>query len=354
MKKQYFFDWDIEFESRKDKVQLSGTLSLPNTDGYCPCVILISGSGPQTRDQIVSGHKLFKDIAHYLSSNGIAVLRFDDRGVGKSLGDFDNASLSDFVNDILSAFEYAEEFHKIDSQRIGVLGHSIGGLLGAMVATKLKDRLSFLISLAAPATNGYDLYTQQYYHIAKAQGAEETAINQMSKLNENICNIVIATKDKNELRKRIRSLLTGDNTATHPAVKWYRGLKLTANYLLNKSTYHIYLQKWFKDWLITNPEDYWLNVYCPVLAINGGKDLQVDSSNLTLIERYLEKGGNNSYETKLFPNMNHLFQVADSGLPEEYSTIKSSISTEVLDYINEWIETHSHHSEEVKPTPVPL
>lgn len=339
MKKQYFFNWDIEFESRKDKVKLSGTLSLPNTDGYCPCVILISGSGPQTRDQIVFGHKLFKDIAHYLSSNGIAVIRFDDRGVGKSLGDFDNASLSDFVNDILSAFEYAEEFHKIDSKRIGILGHSIGGLLGAMVATKLKDRLSFLISIAAPAKNGYDLYTQQHYHIAKAQGVEEAVTDQMTKFNESICKMVITTKDKRELRKRIRSLLTKDNTDRNPIVKWFRKIKLTTNYLLNKNANHIYLQKWFKDWLITNPEEYWRNIHCPVLAINGGKDLQVHFDNLESIEEYLKQGGNYKYETKLFPNMNHLLQVAKRGLPKEYCTIKSSISSEVLEYINDWIKS---------------
>jgi hypothetical protein len=339
MKSKYFFEWDIQFESRNDKVKLSGTLSLPNTDGYCPCVILISGSGPQTRDQIVFGHKLFKDIAHYLSSNGIAVIRFDDRGVGKSLGDFDNASLSDFINDILSAFEYAEEFHKIDIQRIGILGHSIGGLLGAMVATKLKDRLSFLISLAGPALRGDELYITQHTHIAKVNGTANDVINQMTNLNKSICNLVLVTKDTKELQKEIRNLLTDDNTDRNPTVKWFRKIKLTTNFLLNKNAYHIYLQKWFKDWLITNPKEYWRNIHCPVLAINGGKDLQVHSDNLESIEEYLKQGGNYKYETKLFPNMNHLFQVAKSGLPEEYCTIKSSISSEVLEYINDWIKS---------------
>ena len=201
-----FQEIEISFINRYDGVRLSGTLSMPKSGNSHPCVILISGSGPQTRDQVVLGREIFKDVAYYFSNNGIAVLRFDDRGVGKSEGVFDDASLFDFRNDIVFAFYYLQELPEINRSLIGVLGHSIGGLLASMVEVELQHQLAFLISLAGPGMRGYELYNIQHELIARTQGAVDSEIDLMTSKNKKLCDLILKIENKKELMKDIKSL----------------------------------------------------------------------------------------------------------------------------------------------------
>src|SRR5690606_15402088 len=201
-----FIERDIDFINSIDGIKLSGTLSIPNSDTKHPCVILISGSGAHTRDQVVLGHKIFRDIAHYLSNNGIAVFRFDDRGVGKSEGIFKTAGLTDFRNDIISAFHHLQKEPNIDKNKIGVLGHSLGGLIAPMVENQLKGQLVFLISLAGPGMIGYELYIKQHELIAQTRGTTSSELQKTNEINRKICDLILQTEDKKKLMQQIRKM----------------------------------------------------------------------------------------------------------------------------------------------------
>jgi alpha/beta superfamily hydrolase len=330
---------EVKFKNNFDDVEISGTLCLPTRVEKYPCVILVSGSGPQDRDQTIMGHKIFKDVAHYLSKNGITVLRFDDRGVGKSEGIFATAHLSDFKNDVLSAFYYLESHPQIDKSSIGLLGHSIGGLVASMAATELKSKLSFLVSLAAPAQKGLDLYIKQHKEISKVRGLDPINIDKMTTLNKRICHLVLNISDKAVLIEEIKKLFLEYFDKKALLSKWFNTVLFLINFHLNKTAYDIYAQAWFSDWLTTEPKGYWANVQCPVLAIGGEKDLQVSIDNLKMIENHLTESGNKNIVIKSFQNKNHLFQNAKLGLPEEYAKIKHGITTDVLDYVSRYINS---------------
>lgn len=334
---QSFNEREIDFINSIDGIKLSGTLTIPNSDTKHPCVILISGSGAHTRDQVVLGHKIFRDIAHHFSNNGIAVLRFDDRGVGKSEGIFKTAGLTDFRNDIISAFHHLQKEPCLDKSKIGVLGHSLGGLIAPMVENELKSQLAFLISLAGPVMIGYDIYLKQHELIAQTRGTTKSELQKLNETNKKICDLILQTEDKEELIQQIKKESLKGHSKKFFLKKWIETIKLNIIFLLYKQVFEIYTHPWFRDFLLTDPKDYWVNVQCPVLAVNGGKDLQVPAENIDIIERYVKEGGGN-IETKLFPDMNHIFQPAQKGLPEEYAKIKSSISNDVLDFITNWIK----------------
>lgn len=332
-----FIETGIKFKNHLDSIELSGALCLPNNVEKYPCVILVSGSGPQDRDQTIMGQKIFKDVAHYLSNNGIAVFRFDDRGVGKSEGIFTTAHLSDFKNDVLSAFYYLVSHPQIDKSSIGLLGHSIGGLVASMVATELKFKLSFLVTLAAPAQKGLDLFIKQHREISKVRGLDPMNIDKMITINKRICHLVLNISDKGVLIREIKKLFLEYFDKKALLSKWFNKVLFLINFHLNNTAYDIYSQAWFRDWLTTDPKGYWAYVQCPVLAIGGEKDLQVSIDNLKMIENYLIKSGNKNSVIKSFQNKNHLFQNAKLGLPEEYAKIKHGISRDVLEYISNWI-----------------
>jgi alpha/beta superfamily hydrolase len=328
---------EVGFKNPFDAIVLSGTLCFPAKGQKHPTVILISGSGPQNRDQTIMGHKFFRDIAQFLSNNGMAVLRFDDRGIGKSEGIFATAHLSDFKNDVLSAFYYLISHPQIDKSSIGLLGHSIGGLVASMAATELKSKLSFLVSLAAPAQKGLNLFIKQHKEISKVRGLDPINIDKMITLKKRICQLILNISDKAVLIREIKKLFLAYFDKKVLLSKWFNTVLFLINFHLNKTAYDIYSQAWFRDWLTTDPKGYWANVQCPVLAISGEKDLQVSIDNLKMIENYLTESGNKNIVIKSFQNKNHLFQNAKLGLPEEYAKIKNSISTDVLVYVSNWI-----------------
>lgn len=325
-----YYTEEVTFQNSKANCSLAGTLSLPKKDGNYPVVILITGSGPQNRDEELLGHKPFLVIADYLTKNGIGVLRYDDRGVGQSTGDFKAATSADFATDVESAIAYLKTRKEINKNEIGLIGHSEGGLIAPMVASKSKD-VSFIVLLAGPGIRGDKLLLLQQESIANASGALKTEIDKSLSTNAAIFEMVIKSPDDEKLRSNITNVINEQITpAEVPA-------GMTKDEFVLAQVNQI-LSPWMVYFIKFDPATVLEKVKCPVLAVNGEKDLQVPpKENVPAIENALQKGGNKKVTTKVFPDLNHLFQECKSGLPAEYAGIEQTFSPTALDYITKWI-----------------
>ena len=323
---------DVKFKNSIDEITLAGTLTIPKREGAFPAVVLISGSGPQDRNEEVFGHKPFLVLSDYLTRNGIAVLRFDDRGIGESTGNFKTATTLDLSKDVEAAVEYLKKREEID--KIGLIGHSEGGVIAPIVASNIKD-IDFIVLLAGLGIPGDELLMLQTELIGKAYGVNDSVLQVSKTLNKDLYNIV-QQHNKPDLVKQKLSEYLNQFILENPDFAIPEGM--------NKETY-IKMQietlssPWMSYFLKINPEPILKKVKCPVLAINGEKDLQVPPhQNLEGIKHALEKGGNKNVTIKVLPQLNHLFQECQTGLPLEYSTIHQTFSPNALSLIYNWIE----------------
>ena len=329
-----YYSEDVTFQNPNAKISLAGTLTLPEKDGVFPVVILISGSGPQNRDEELLGHKPFLVISDYLTKNGIAVLRYDDRGVGLSKGDFKTATSADFATDVESAITYLKTRKEINKKQIGLVGHSEGGLIAPMVASKSKD-VNFIVLLAGTGIQGDKLLLLQQELIAKANGASETDIKKSIETNAKLFEMVVQSHDnqklKSELRSKLNEIIENDSTTEIPnGMTKEQYIALQVNQISSP---------WMEYFIKYNPVPALEKVKCPVLAVNGEKDLQVPpKENLIAIKNALEKGGNKNVTTIEFPNLNHLFQECQTGSPNEYASIEQTFSPTALTEITKWIK----------------
>ena len=323
-------------DNSQNKVSLSGTLTLPDSTGIFPAIILIAGSGPNDRDETIFGHKPFYLLSDYLTRNGFAVLRYDKRGVGKSTGDYSKATISDFVTDASNALEYLKSRKEIDSSKIGMLGHSEGGIIAPMVASKSSD-VKFLVLLAAPGTKGIEIVLDQNENSLKHQGIEPETINRLQLTNREIFESLLvwtgSENDRTALRDRLSYL--------------WEQLPILIKLKLEKEPYlraqfNAMITPGYRSFLSTDPKDYLSLVSCPVLAINGENDVQVPAlKNLEAIKHHIQKGGNYKVETKSYPMLNHLFQESITGQPDEYGKIDQTISPQVLSDITNWVKNQT-------------
>jgi pimeloyl-ACP methyl ester carboxylesterase len=286
---------DVKYGNAKAPgVELAGTLTMPEGQGPFPAVILISGSGPQNRDEELMGHKPFLVLADYLTRKGLAVLRFDDRGTAKSTGDFSKATGEDFATDVEAGIAYLKSRREIAAKKIGLLGHSEGGMIAPMVAARSTD-VAFLVLIAAPGEPIPDLLRAQLRLIMKAQGAADEAIE----------------KAAAQQNATIEAALSGDGPGASP---------------------------WMRYFLQYDPRPVLEKVKVPVLAVNGGKDLQVPpSTNLTGVRAALTKGGNTRVKAVELPGLNHLLQKAETGGVAEYGAIEETMNPAALELIGEWL-----------------
>lgn len=328
-----YYNEDVKFENQKEKITLAGTLSLPSKTGNFPVVILISGSGPQNRDEEIAGHKPFLVIADHLTKNGIAVLRYDDRGAGQSTGDFNAATSENFATDVKSAIAYLKTRKEINLKKIGLIGHSEGGLIAPMVAADSKD-VAFIVLLAGPGIPGDQIMTKQNRLLGKAGGMPDQALDKSEQMNKKIYAVLKQKLDLAETKKQIKVLLEDDhNNAPSDQKLSDRDREAVISRMVNSI-----VSPWTQFFMTYDPAKALENVKCPVLALNGEKDLQVPpKENLEAIKIALEKGGNKSFITKELPNLNHLFQESKTGAPSEYGTIEQTFSPAALTEITIWI-----------------
>ena len=329
-----YYSEDITFKNTKANISLSGTLTLPKKDGIFPVVVLITGSGPQNRDEELLGHKPFLVISDYLTKNGIGVLRYDDRGVGQSKGDFKSATSADFATDVESAIAYLKTRKEVNKKKIGLVGHSEGGLIAPMVASKLKD-VSFIVLLAGTGIQGDKLLLLQEELIAKANGVSETDIKKSTQTNAKLFEIIVKSNDNQKLKTDLTTLMN-ETLKNETSTEIPNGMTKDAFISMQVNEFS---SPWMQYFMKYNPATTLEKVKCPVLAVNGAKDLQVPpKENLTAIKNALTKGGNKNVTTKEFPNLNHLFQECKTGSPNEYAQIDQTFSPTALNEITKWIK----------------
>lgn len=333
-KKPYpYIEKKVAYTNLKAGVKLVGILTLPSDKGVFPAVLLITGSGPQDRDETIYGHHPFLVLADYLTRQGIAVLRVDDRGVGESTGDFSQATSEDFASDVLAGVEYLKTCKEIDPKKIGLLGHSEGGLIAPIVAVKSPD-VAFIVLMAGPGLTGEEILYLQGALISRAMGVSEEDIIKKRQFNEKIFSVLIEEEDSEIAEERLRQMFEEDWEKMSDEEKEQIG---DSEVFLEAQLQNL-LSPWLKFFLTYDPKPTLSKVKCPVLAINGEKDLQVPpKENLSGIEEILKAGGNQSYTIKELPGLNHLFQTAQTGLPAEYVKIEETISPVALKIVGDWI-----------------
>ncbi len=323
---------EVVYDNRNAEFKLAGTLTLPRSGGQFPAVILITGSGQQDRDEAVAGHRPFLVLADNLTRRGIAVLRVDDRGIGGSTGNFSLATSEDFANDVLAGVEYLKSRKDIDPKQIGLIGHSEGGLIVPMAATRSQD-VAFVVMMAGPGLTGEEILYLQVDRILKANGVSNETISKNRALMERTFSIVKSEKDDFVAEEKLRKIWDEELAKMNDTEKKLMGYSSQDNLNLKQ-----YLSPWYRFFLTYDPVPTLTKVRVPVLAIIGEKDLQVPpKENLKGIEDALKAGGNEHYTIKELPGMNHLFQTAQTGSPAEYGTIEETMSPVAMNVIGEWI-----------------
>lgn len=318
---------------------LAGTLTLPRQGGPFPAAILISGSGPQDRDEFLLGHKPFWILADYLTRRGIAVLRFDDRGVGKSTGKFGDATSKDFATDVEAGVVYLKGRMEIDPNKIGLIGHSEGGLIAPMVAAGNSD-IAFIVLMAGPGLPGADILRMQSRLILEKNGVPESLIAKNDESQTKIFRIVEETEDRAKAQQLLVQAMRETASQFSPDEKKMLGISGSDKVLTLQARQ--LNSPWFRFFLKFDPRSALRKVKCPVLAINGEKDVQMPPvKNLEAIRAALAAGGNTDFTAKELPGLNHLFQTAKTGLPDEYGKIEETISPKALKTIGDWIARHT-------------
>lgn len=302
-------------------VKLSGTLTLPKGPGPFPAVVLIAGSGPQTRDENLLGHKVFLVLADCLTRQGLAVLRYDKRGIGRSSGDASAATTADFASDAAAAVAYLRSRPDVDPRRVGLIGHSEGGEIAPIVAAK-DPSLAFIVMMAGPGVPGRELIPEQGRRIALANGASPAEADRLSALERLAVDAVAGAKTSSEAKVKVRAVLDGADPKPSPQVA--------------DATMQMAALDWMRFFLAYDPAPALREVRVPVLALNGSLDLQVPASqNLPPIRAAL--AADRDATVIEMPGLNHLFQHAATGSPAEYGAIEQTLAPELLQTLSDWI-----------------
>lgn len=308
------------YDNKAQNVTLAATLTIPPGKGPFPGVLLITGSGPQDRDETLLGHKPFLILSDYLTRHGIVVLRADDRGMGKSTGVFSKATTADFATDIEAGVAYLKTRVEVSPQKIGLIGHSEGGVIAPMVAARDKD-VAYIVMMAGTGVPGDQVLPAQAEAIQVANGAKpEEAAKNAAKERE-VLALVESQRDQAVLDKELREKMKGEVPDAQIGMQ------------ISQIT-----SVWMRYFLTYDPATALRKVTCPVLAINGSLDKQVlPDQNLPAIRKALEQAGNKHFEIDELPGVNHLFQTAKTGSPAEYAQIEETMSPVALEKISDWI-----------------
>ncbi len=311
---------EVTYENKVQNVTLAATLTIPQGKGPFPGVVLITGSGPQDRDESLLGHKPFLILADYLTRHGVAVLRADDRGIGKSTGSFSQATTADFATDTEAGVQYLKTRAEIDAHKIGLIGHSEGGVIAPMVAARNRD-VAYIVMMAGTGVPGDQVIVAQLEAIDVASGKKPEDAARSAARQREVIRLIEAEKDQAVLEKELREKMAGEGTEAQI------GMEIRQ-----------FTSVWFRYFLTYDPATALRSVTCPVLALNGALDKQVlPAQNLPAIRKALEEAGNKHFEIDELPGLNHLFQTAKTGAPAEYAQIEETMSPVALDKIAGWI-----------------
>ena len=314
-------------------VRLAGTLTMPPGPGPFAAVLLITGSGAQNRDEELLGHKPFLILADHLARAGIAVLRVDDRGIGGSTGTVSDSTTEDFAGDVLAGVRFLQTRPRIAKDRIGLLGHSEGGLIAPLAASRSTD-VAFIVLLAGPGVPGSEIIPAQVERIDRAEGLAADLAHKQAELIRAALAIARPENDRAALRTKLEKFFAENPDAMDAkAVESIGGVqKFLDLQVLTLSS------RWFRFFYDYDPRPALRKVRVPVLAVNGELDTQVPvEQDLPAIEQALREGKNPDVTVRRMPGLNHLFQTAKTGSPTEYATIDETMSPAVLDLVTQWI-----------------
>lgn len=325
---------DVTFKNDMAGVVLAGTLTIPNTPGPHPAVILITGSGAQNRDEEILGHKPFMVLADYLTKNGIAVLRYDDRGIAKSTGDFAAATTADFATDAQAAFAYMKTRKEINSKKLGFAGHSEGGSVAAMAAAA-NPEVNYIVLIAGSILPGDQQMLMQNYILGKANGMPEAELTKLGLINRKVYDVIKQETSLNVMKTKIAAVMNTDlkpillkQGITEPDIAQY--VEVQSRELASP---------WYSAFIKGNPGAALEKVKCPILAINGSVDLQVEpKANLAAVEKAGVKAGNKNVRVIEMQGLNHLMQESKTGKPAEYGEIQQTFSPLAMEAIGTWIK----------------
>jgi pimeloyl-ACP methyl ester carboxylesterase len=313
---------DVSFENLEAGNRLAGTLTLPEEPGPHPAVVLISGSGPQDRDETVFGHRPFLILADYLTRRGIAVLRFDDRGVGGSTGDIASATTEDFVGDALAGVAYLKDRSEIDDAKIGLLGHSEGGLVAPLAANRSPD-VAFVVLIAGPGLDGGQILELQVETVNRTMGVSEQVIARRVAAQKRIMEVMRTTPDDSAAAAQLHTVFREIGVADEQTIE---------------NQIRQLLTPWMRHFITYDPAPALEEVQVPVLAVIGENDVQVPpAENLPAIEAALKAGGNPDFTIQELPGLNHLLQASETGAVTEYAQIEETMSPDALRVIGDWI-----------------
>jgi len=312
-----YHEEDITYVSPAARIRIGATLTFPDGRGPFAAVVLITGSGQQDRDEAALGHKPFLVLADHLTRKGFAVLRSDDRGIGQSGGVFVTSTNADFANDTEAALAYLKTRREIDPRRIGLIGHSGGGIIAPIVAARRRD-VAFIVLMAGPGLRGDQVIVDQVVAAAEAEGVPHAAAIEEGKTQRRVEDLIMQGHDDAKLKEKLRPILGSKTDAVVPQ----------------------FTTPWHREFLAYDPAPALRKLSCPVLAMIGQKDVQVlPASNLAAIRKALQDGANKRFEVVAMPGLNHLFQTAKTGAVSEYGTIEETISPLALAKIAGWIAT---------------
>jgi len=300
---------EVEYDNTKDGIHLAGTLTIPHGEAKYPAAVLISGSGAQDRNEALMGHKPFWVLADHLSRKGIAVLRVDDRGVGGSTGSTRDSIGEELARDVATSVEFLRGHARIDPDRVGLIGHSEGGVLGPRVAASDR-RIAFVVMMAGTGVPGHEIIREQSAALLLASGASSAALEAAAVQQDAFLNALLASNTLDEAREALEARGKTEEAAV--------------------------VTRWYLDFIQYDPIPALKRVRCPVLVLNGTLDLQVlAKQNLPPIRKALSRNRNAAIHR--LDGLNHLFQHAKTGAPSEYATIEETIAPEVLELISGWV-----------------
>jgi pimeloyl-ACP methyl ester carboxylesterase len=307
-------------------VTLAGTLTVPPGPGPFPAAILITGSGPEDRDETVFTHKPFAVLADHLTRAGIAVLRYDDRGTAASTGSYAGATSADFATDANAAFAFLRTRPEIDPRAIGFIGHSEGGLIAPLAGRDNPD-VAWFVLLAGPGTPTPQLMEAQRRAVGHSQGVSDADLDRSLPVQNAFYAAAASNGDAEAVKARLRTALTDDllNAAGMPLAQRDAMAAAAA-------------EPWFRFFARYDPAPALAAIHVPVLALNGSLDQQVVArDNLAGISAAL--AGHRDVTVRELPGLNHMFQTARTGAPGEYADIEETFAPAALDIVTDWIRT---------------